>query len=152
MAARPFLRAFRAKLKVTGGWTALLERIADGATLTTVAREYQCSPSWLCHQLRDYPERRALYQEAQKIGATINVDRAEDALAGADVTNRESVTQAKLMAEHLRWKAARYDKEQFGETQAPGVTVNVQSLSLDALRWREIPATVEQAALPASTD
>lgn len=145
MAARPFLQAFRRYLKENGGWSAIFQRIADGETLTKIAKAYNCSDSWLCHQLRDDPKRRELYIAARKEAARALVDQAQDIVDDATV-DRDALMKAKMQAEHRRWTAARYDREQFGETPNQQVAETVGNLLLDALRRRSVPSSTPVTA------
>jgi predicted RNA-binding protein with EMAP domain len=156
MPGRPFLRAFKAKLKERGGWSAILERRANGETLHAIAKDYDCSRSWLSHQLNDKPELRALHDTAKKEAASALAEQATELVDAAPV-ERDALTKAKLQAEQRRWLASLYDREQFGEVKADGITVNIGELYISALQERakvrivgQVPAG-EIVALPVIT-
>lgn len=153
MPGRPFLRAFRQKLKENGGWSVILDRKANGETLNAIAADYGCSYSWLSHQLNDDPTLRELYIAAKKESALRLAEDAMDIVDNAPV-ERDALTKAKLQADQRRWLASMYDREQFGEVKADGLTVNIGELYISALqeRARQRVTTTQAAALGKGTD
>lgn len=133
MPGRPFLRAFKQKLKENGGWTAIFDRIAEGRTLRSIAPEYGCSESWLCHQLRDNPERRAIYESARKEAARALAEKGLEAVEHMEA-DRDQIQKVKVQTDYYRWLASKYDREQFGEPADTGITINLDTMFLDALK------------------
>lgn len=74
---------------------------------------------------------------------------AEDALAIADgaagAGSAHEVAAAKLRIETRRWLAAVWNRDEFGEKQV-GLTVNIGSLHLDALRQAQAAVPVDQVS------
>lgn len=139
-----------------GGWQRIIERIADGETVGHIAQSINLeghgpiSRSWLSHQINGNPKRKELVREARSIAAGAYAEKAMD-IADEVLPDRDHVAKAKLRVDLLMKHAASLDPQTWGEKKEPaGVTVNIQTLHMDALRWREIaPEAVE--ALPETT-
>ena len=139
MASQPFKRAFVAQVKTRGGWSVIYDRIASGETLAAIAKDYGCSRSWLSRILNEDERRKELLHTAKREGAGAH---AEEALRLVDEApaERDAIAKARLQAEHRRWMAGVYDREQFGEA-VPGLNVNVLNvaqLHLEALQHRMV--------------
>jgi hypothetical protein len=117
-----------------GGLDAVLQRVADGHTLRSIALEVGCTRSIINEWLYHDKERAALYLHAR---ATAAACHAETALDIADNCSETGTSKARLQVETRQWLAGVYDREQFGQ-QKPGVTVNIGHLHLDALRQRQV--------------
>ncbi|MEI6283258.1 MAG: hypothetical protein WCP82_11200 [Alphaproteobacteria bacterium] len=113
-----------------GGVEVILDRIACGETMTTVAGGMGVSPAMLSEWLRSDPERGALLSQARTVAAQ---SLAEQSLTISDGASPEGVQVARLQVETRKWLASKYDVGTFGDKQT-GVQINIGSLHLDALR------------------
>lgn len=140
MAGNPLKRAMLAGISKLGGLNPILDRVANGETIRSIAVDVGCSRSMLTEWLHNDAERRALYLRARATSADA---LAESALDIADASSETGTSKARLQVETRQWLAGVYDREQYGQ-QKPGVTVNIGQLHLDALRQRQ----AEKVAAP----
>jgi len=126
--------------------------LADGKTvqqladhLTTLAGE-PVHRGWLSPILqRLAPNAVQRMNDARRLSAHALVEDAQAIVDTAAVDpSREGIAAAKVQADLRTWRAARYDRETFGEKSAHSVTLDLGQLHLDALRQRAAAA----AALP----
>lgn len=137
MPGRPFRREFLEKIKPNGGIPWLLERIANGETITAICKSLECSRGFLVNSkvglLRRTPEMEEKYQEARKMGASALV---EDGLRLVDEVReeRDAVQKVRLQVEQRRYVAESLDRATYGQQNQPQVVLNVQALHLSALK------------------
>lgn len=136
MAGKPKLRAMLATIHDAGGIDHVLRRVADGETLTGIARSMGLSRSMLSDWLNDTPERAESLRRARATSASA---LAEQALELADTNACAEHGKTRLQIEMRRWLAGRYSPDEYADQKAAAVTVNVGSLHLDALRNSLIP-------------
>src|SRR3989454_10139308 len=113
MASQPFKRDFVTQVKARGGWSVIYDRIASGETLAAIAKDYGCSRSWLSRILNEDERRKELLQTAKREGAAAHVEEALR-LVDESPVERDAIAKARLQAEHRRWMAGVYAREQFG--------------------------------------
>lgn len=128
-----------------GGIDAVLRRVADGETLTAVARSMGLSRSMLGDWLNHTPERAELLRRARAASASA---LAEQALEMADTNDAAAHGKTRLQIEMRRWLAGRYAPDEYGEQKQPGVEINIGSLHIDALRNSLIPNGLRNTAKP----
>lgn len=125
-----------------GGIDVVLRRVADGETLTAVARSMGLSRNMLGDWLNDTPERAAMLRRARAASASA---LAEQALELADTNASAEHGKTRLQIEMRRWLAGRYSPDEYAE-RTPAVTVNVGGLHIDALRNSLIPNGLRNGA------
>src|SRR3990167_63496 len=110
--------------KIPNSEEKLLDGIAEGRSLKSLADEYQVSDVAVLHRLIDHPD----YRRRQAVGLELRMDRREEGLEQAD-TN-VSVTRADRLLGHARWLAERCAPERFGQktmlTGADGGPIRVE--------------------------
>lgn len=131
MAGQPLRRALEAKIESSGGYDAILERIADGETLRSIAESFESTRGLLTTLLHHDPERSAAVRKAQQISAG---NLAEDVITIAALATPSTERVARLQCDVKRWIASKRDPEQFGEKQAPLLQINAGSFHLSALQ------------------
>lgn len=92
-------------------------RLADGATLSTIAGELGMSLGSLTASLTS-PAWRDQYREARAACALARQDVAAerlDSLAAEESPNKERINAARWAADHARWQAERMDSESWGK-------------------------------------
>lgn len=136
MAGKPKLRAMLATIHDAGGIDFVLWRVADGETLTAVARSMGLSRNMLTDWLNDTPERADRLGRARAASASA---LAEQALELADTNACAEHGKTRLQIEMQRWLAGRYSPDEYADQKVAAVTVNVGSLHIDALRNSLIP-------------
>ncbi len=135
-ARRPFKRKMLELIRDRGGFAPILERIAAGETLKSIAKDYGCSPSFM-HYLCTFPhgsKRNELYREARRASATAHMEAALEIVDTVPL-DRDAIARAKLQVEHRRVMAAAFDRELFGDTKnGPAVVFNAGELYMQALQ------------------
>jgi len=152
MAAKPIERFVKRQIAEQGGWPRILERIASGETVADVARTVlrpdgkSISRAFLSFLLHQDPERSQLVNEARTAGADAMVDEGLNLVDSAP-TDRDAIQKAKVRADLRLRIAGLVARERWGEQkQAVNVSVNVNSLHVDALRHRVVEASRPLAA------
>ena len=132
--ARPLMRALKIRIGEMGGYSVILNRIADGETLQDICHEYGVTRNLLSQCLNKNKRVRPLLDEARKIAAHAYAEKALKAVESAPIS-RDHIAKAKEVASMYKWLAQVYDRETFGEqSQQPNQTIIVGQLHLDALR------------------
>lgn len=127
--------------------------LADGKTVQQLADHLSnlanepVHRSWLTPVLQALaPDASQRMNDARRSSAHALV---EDAQAIADAAavepTREGVSAAKLQADLRTWRAAKYDRETFGEKATHAVTLSFSQLHIDALRRRNAQPTALSA-------
>jgi len=150
MPSQKFERAVeRAMLDTDGALDGFYARLQSGESLTAIAKTLSVvdpktgvarapDRATVRRVLNNSEKRRAQYAEARKESAEANVDTAREKLETAPET-REGIAKARELASHLRWEAAKKDREQFGDQP---MQVNVHAghqFILAALRPTAVP-------------
>lgn len=130
MPGRPKLRALLAGIESVGGLPEILDRIASGRTMASIARDIGSTPNMLGDWLNDDPARRADYLRARGASA---LALAEQALEISDGSSIEGVQVSRLQVDTRKWLASKYDAATYGDKHT-GVQINIGQLHLDALR------------------
>src|SRR6185437_7782321 len=138
--------------------------LADGKTvqqladhLSTLAGE-PVHRGWLTPVLQGLaPNAVQRMNDARRASAHALVEDAQAIVDTAAVDpSREGIAAAKVQADLRTWRAARYDRETFGEKATHSVEISLGQLHLDALRQRsarhaDIEATATLALPNVST-
>lgn len=131
MAGRPKLRSLKLRIIETGGYEALLDRIASGTTLRELSNIYATSPQQLS-LLLNKPEWKDKFDEAKRVAANV---RVEDAFAGVQKAMPEDVNVKRLQFEAAMKLATVFDRPTFGEQkQSVQVNLSIGDLHLQALK------------------
>lgn len=144
MAGTPFKKVVRERIRVKGGYSPIFERIASGETLTSIAKDFDCSRQFLRKLLTENEKLATIFHNSQRDAAHALVDDGMQILDDSAV-DRDAIALAKARAEYRKWLAGMYDKETFGE-KAQGVQLNIGQLHLQALA--AIPAPPPNRSLP----
>lgn len=131
MAGRPKLRSLKLRIIETGGYEALLDRIASGTTLRELASIYATSPQQIA-LLLNKPEWKKKFDEAKRVAANV---RVEDAYEGVKRAMPEDVNVKRLQFEAAMKLATVFDRPTFGEQkQSVQVNLSIGDLHLQALK------------------
>jgi transcriptional regulator with XRE-family HTH domain len=95
------------------GISAICARVADGATLTAIAKEIGVSFGTLSAWLEANPERSARAREARTLAARLWDEKAEESLTKAK--SKFALSRAKELAHHYRWRAAKVAPRDYGD-------------------------------------
>lgn len=131
MAGTPIKTAMIEAIELAGGEAALIDRIADGETMADLARALGCSRNLLSTYMNRDETRRATVQRARETGADA---MAEDTIRIADGALASQASAARLRIEQRRWFASKVLPDTYGEKNQTSITVNVNTLHLEALR------------------
>jgi hypothetical protein len=125
----------------------ILDRIAAGDFLTTIAKDWDVSRQLLYQWVRMSEERTAEYKRAKALGADGLVEGAHEDLENASTVSAQHFARDKAKSEFKKWLAGKRDREQYGDTPAQhNVNVNLGLVHLQALREG---ARVEPVEVPA---
>jgi len=137
MAGRPKLQALGKKIESLGGEGWILDRIADGEKIATIAKELEVSRQLVYRWADATPERKDLVQAALRASAHSLAEDAGtvlDDLANSHELSSADVALASHRAQYRKWLAGIRNKEDYGDKAAATVQISVGSLHLDALR------------------
>jgi hypothetical protein len=155
LAANPFMHLTIKKIRAKGGYSYLLDQIASGRALMTIAREdFECSRHTLYKILHRNDRLWKLFLEARRESAMALAEEAgeiADALQPGSVFTREDVAAAKLRIEQRMRMAAAFDRETFGIQQQPvgGQSVSIGSLYLSVLQQAPVQKQITAPSVPA---
>lgn len=134
MPGQPRWHAFLARMEREGGDEVVIEKVANGQTLSSLARELGVSRWTLRRYLQLTAERWERYQEALRLSAPMAAEYAVEIADSAEPTS-VGVQAAKLQVDTLRWLAAVRDPATYGKArERPTSAASIGSLHLDALR------------------
>lgn len=88
--------------------------IATGHTMAKVTAELGIGRAALLIRAIEDAEFAAMLKNAQRLGAYSQLEMAENALWAGDLSTGDTARD-KAIAEHLRWKASRILRDQFGD-------------------------------------
>lgn len=142
MAGSPRKRAL--KETVAGlGIKPILDRIAGGETLTSIAAALGTSPPMLS-ALLNCSEHTEAYARARESRAARHVERIETMADDVEAA-RLDPTAARVSIDARKWVAARLDPGRWAENKGPLVNIQLTDLHLGSLR-RLDPITLDNAA------
>ena len=147
MAGRPKLRALLQRIKTTGGFKSILDRIAEGETMRNISKDYEVSESMLGWYMRRHKKLGPLLSEARMISAMSHAEKAMEIIEDVDldpILGQQKLTKAKMLADHHKWLATKFDREFFGDAKDAAqvnVQLNVADLHLSALKQFPAPST-----------
>lgn len=126
----------KAALTPWQAWTAqpdtaleeLCDRIEDGESMVSIAHSLGVRGSALTRWLAQSAERSARAREARSKSAATFDGQALQYLLNA--TDPFSLTQAREIAQHLRWRASKIAPGEYGEKQTIDATVKIDADSL----------------------
>lgn len=101
----------------------LCDRIEDGESMSGIAHTLGVRGSALTGWLAQSPERSARAREARAKSAATFDGQALQYLLGA--TDPFSLTQAREIAQHLRWRASKIAPADYGDRQTIDATLTV---------------------------
>ena len=133
MAGQPIKRQLLSDIAKKGGIEAICEKIVDGRTIGSIAKDFGVSRQLLSTTLNKTPEHRTALQVAKKQrGETY----AEQALQIIDQVeeNPNAISKARDQAGIRRWLAGVNDPDTYGQKQQPQIQISVGDLHLSALR------------------
>ena len=120
---------------------------AGGGLLKTLADECKCSPAFLREYLRvkfGADAVRDALRRAREEGAHSLV---EEALIKADVATPENANAVRLQVQTRQWVAERWNAAELGGQKQQGMTINIGTLMLEALRQPSPPVSGIAAAI-----
>lgn len=124
-----------ADIAASGGWEPILDAIADGRTVASLAAEYGVSRNFFSTVLHLDEARSAAVKAARVASADALAEAVVDI---ADQTTAQTERADRLRVDTKRWLAARRNPEVYGERVAPLVQINAGQLHLSALQQVEM--------------
>lgn len=136
MSGKKFEAEMMAKVETLGGTDFVLDFIGDGGTVTELCKVVGCSRSFLSRILNKRPEYRAALEEGRRLQADALAEDSmhivDDMAAGGNFRS-EDVQLAKERVSVRKWMAALNNPDRYAPKDK-GITINVGSLHLDALK------------------
>lgn len=146
MAGAPKRRGLIKAIAALGGEEAILERIADGVTVTKLAEELGVSRPMLSGFLNRSSDAAERLARARETSADI---LAEDALRIADEATHDDDRAKRLQVSTRQWLAGKLNRARYGEAPTVAMQFNYGELTLEALKQPPPPVP---AHLVVSTD
>lgn len=134
MAGRPKLRALKRQVEMLGGVDVLVERIASGETISSIARELGVPRVRLSKYLHSDPEISRRVSEAHRQAAEALV---EQSLELADQATPEDYRVRQLQIDTRRWVVQQLDPERFGPRPAAQLQIHAGALHVAVLQALE---------------
>jgi hypothetical protein len=145
MGGQPKWRRFMAKITAMGEDVFLEDvcrRIADGEPLLRIAYSYQTGRTYVYRWLKnkDHPERWQAYQDAQLASGGAWVDQGTEILDDPELRQvGVSNAQVALARSRAEWRLKLAEMVDPEMRKAQGMTVNIGTLHLEALRAKGGP-------------
>lgn len=134
MSGRPILRQMLADIEKMGGFEKICEKISEGGSVASIARELGVSRNFLSTTLNKNPSQKEALRLARKQKAE---HFADEALKLAD-TCEESPNAIQKMREQVsvrKWLASAHDPDQYAQkNNTTAIQVNVGDMHLNALK------------------
>ena len=118
-----------------GGADWLFDQIASGITLSDIAKQYECSRSYVSRSLNSIPEYKSVMEAAREEAADALVEQGKDMLdsLGATSTNNE-IAATREKANFRKFMAGSLNQNKYGTRPQSNVTISIGDMHLDALR------------------
>lgn len=107
---------------------------ASGKTLNKLGEELKEDPEFIVRYLRRTYGRDVVDQRLSEARARGSHRLIDNALGIADKATPEDVNVARLKVQTNQWTAEKWNREEFGQAKHQGITLNIGTLHLDALR------------------
>ena len=134
MSGRPILRQMLADIEKMGGFEKICEKISEGGSVASIARELGVSRNFLSTTLNKNPSQKEALRLARKQKAE---HFADEALKLADQCD-ESPNAISKMREQVsvrKWLASAHDPDQYAQkNNTTAIQVNVGDMHLNALK------------------
>jgi len=155
MAGRPKQRALAARIEEKGGDSVVLDRIANGEYVTTIAKSWKVSPAMIYFWIHESEAREVAWKTAKEISAHSHVEGGLERLtrladAGAGVTSAQ-VGAERALAEYRMKLAAARNRAEYGEKNVAEINFNFGTGYLQELKelghhdQQALPEPVEEA-------
>lgn len=138
-------RALEAEIEKHGGWQSVIDAIADGATIRSLAAKFKVSRSFLHLVMTHGPAgtaRKPLIAKAYLERAHSRMDESMEIMDGAPLTN-EAIKKAEAQVKLRQWLAGVDNSVYRRQTEGAAISLNIGQLHLTALR-----APITEPALP----
>jgi hypothetical protein len=119
--------------------------VASGHTLTKLTDEISETLKWdisrdmLMRYLKDgRPDAARRLEQARLDGAHGMVDQGIKIIDDASTADKEQLMKAKMQAEIRQWTAERWNRKELGRAPEVQITVNNNTLHIDAMRTRQV--------------
>jgi len=133
MSGRPVRRRVLLAVQRAGGWPAVLDRIADGETVTMIARGFDVSRSFFARLLHEDRDRHELVRRAREEAADALIDEALE-IADSATATPDGLDRARLRIRSRLWEAARLGPARYGRAARARAQLSAGPAHLAALR------------------
>ncbi|MEN6642564.1 MAG: hypothetical protein ABFE08_08970 [Armatimonadia bacterium] len=137
MAGQPLKRQLLTQIQLYGGVDKIVDEVASGATLCSVAKTLGVTRTFLSQTLNKDPDTNRRLLEARKLAAAAWADQTLE-IADSNTVDDERV--AKLRIDTGRWMAGRADPGEYGDQKGPTVLISLNAQHLQALQIVEATA------------
>ena len=135
MAGKALKKRILTDVAAKGGAEYLYDRIASGATVAELGREYGASRAYISRSLNSVPEYKKALESAREEAADAIVEQGlemVDSLSADSTTNEISATREKV--NYRRFMAGSLNQNKYGTRPQNSVTISIGDMHLDALR------------------
>jgi len=135
MAGKALKKRILTDVAAKGGADYLYDRIASGATVAELGREYGASRAYISRSLNSVPEYKAALEGAREEAADAIVEQGlemVDSLSADSTTNEISATREKV--NYRRFMAGSLNQNKYGTRPQNNVTISIGDMHLSALK------------------
>jgi len=135
MAGKALRKRILTEVASNGGADWLFDQIASGVTVADLARQYDCTRSYVSRSLNSIPEYAAALAKARGEAADALVEQGLEMVDG--LSGASSPTEIAATREKVQWRkfmAGSMNQDRYGTRPQSNVTLSIGDLHLDALR------------------
>jgi len=135
MAGKALRKRILTEVASNGGADWLFDQIASGVTVADLARQYDCTRSYVSRSLNSVPEYAAALTKARGEAADALVEQGLEMVDG--LSGASSPTEIAATREKVQWRkfmAGSMNQDRYGTRPQSNVTLSIGDLHLDALR------------------
>lgn len=135
MAGKALRKRILTEVASNGGADWLFDQIASGVTVADLARQYNCTRSYVSRSLNSIPEYAAALAKARAEAADALVEQGLEMVDG--LSGASSPTEIAATREKVQWRkfmAGSMNQDRYGTRPQSNVTLSIGDLHLDALR------------------
>jgi len=135
MAGKALRKRILTEVASNGGADWLFDQIASGVTVADLARQYDCTRSYVSRSLNSIPEYAAALAKARAEAADALVEQGLEMVDG--LSGASSPTEIAATREKVQWRkfmAGSMNQDRYGTRPQSNVTLSIGDLHLDALR------------------
>jgi|TARA_B110000908_G_scaffold159435_1_gene201601 hypothetical protein len=135
MAGKALKKKILTDVADNGGADWLYDQIASGITVAELARQYDCTRSYVSRAINSIPEYKTAMEGAREEAADALVEQGlemVDGLSALSTSNEIAATREKV--NFRKFMAGSLNQNKYGTRPQSNVTISIGDMHLDALR------------------